>query len=119
VIHRMHCLLGRGRHGSPRATPPAHPRACLVAYESMPVSTDTNQPSRRFYAISFPYRARYPAAVGQLDQLAKEIFAEETAAVTGGGAAWILPGEIGLSAVRLDGLLRVRQPARVSPGEGA
>ena len=75
---------------------------------------DVNQPRCRFCAISFRYRARYPMGVGQLDQLAKEIFAEETAAVTGGGATWALPGEIGLTAVRLDGLLRVRQPARVS-----
>jgi hypothetical protein len=52
--------------------------------------------------------------VGQLDKLAKEIFAEETAAVTRGGATWALPGEIGLTAIRLDGLLRIRQPARVS-----
>ena len=34
--------------------------------------------------------------------------------MTGGGATWALSGEIGLTAVRLDGLLRVRQPARVS-----
>ena len=49
-----------------------------------------------------------PWAMGQLDQFAKTIFAEETAAVTGGGAVWVLPGEIGLTAVLLDGLLRVR-----------
>jgi hypothetical protein len=52
--------------------------------------------------------------MGQLDQLAKEIFAEEAAAVTGGGAAWVLPGEIGLTSVILDGLLRVHAPARVA-----
>src|SRR5215218_2807775 len=67
-----------------------------------------------FMPFHFTVAHAIHVAVGQLDQLAKEIFAEETAAVTGGGAAWMLPGEIGLTAVRLDGLLRVRQPARVS-----
>jgi len=49
--------------------------------------------------------------VGQLDQFAKQTFAEETEAVTHGAVAWQPPAEIGLSDVRLDGLLSVRDPA--------
>jgi hypothetical protein len=64
--------------------------------------------------MSFRRRARYPGAVGQLDQLAKDIFGEETETVTAGGAAWGQPGEIGLTAIRLDGLLLVRDPVRVA-----
>jgi hypothetical protein len=52
-------------------------------------------------------------AVGQLDQLAKDLFAEETLTTTGGAAVWQAPGEIGLAAVRLDGLLRVRNHRRL------
>jgi hypothetical protein len=50
-------------------------------------------------------------AVGQLDQFAKDTFAEETARVTHGAAAWQVPPELGLSEVRLDGLLVVHDPA--------
>jgi hypothetical protein len=48
--------------------------------------------------------------VGQLDQFAKETFAQETASVTHGAVAWQLPPELGMSEVRLDGLLRVKDP---------
>jgi hypothetical protein len=46
--------------------------------------------------------------VGQLDQFAKQMFAEETEQVTGGAVRWQLPPELNLSEVRLDGLLLVR-----------
>ena len=49
--------------------------------------------------------------MGQLDQFAKETFARETAAVTHGAVAWQLPPEVSMSEVRLDGLLRVLDPA--------
>jgi hypothetical protein len=49
--------------------------------------------------------------VGQLDQFAKDTFAQETAAVTHGAVVWQLPPELGMSEVRLDGLLRVVDPA--------
>lgn len=49
--------------------------------------------------------------MGQLDQFAKETFAQETAIVTGGAASWQLPPELNMSEVRLDGLLLVTQPA--------
>jgi hypothetical protein len=49
--------------------------------------------------------------MGYLDQFAKETFARETALVTGGAVAWQLPPEVGLTEVRLDGLLRVIDPA--------
>lgn len=52
--------------------------------------------------------------MGQLDQFAKQIFAEEAESVTHGGAVWVMPPEIGLSDVRLDGLLVVRDAARLS-----
>jgi hypothetical protein len=49
--------------------------------------------------------------VGQLDQFAKDTFAQETAAVTHGAVVWQLPPELGMTEVRLDGLLRVVNPA--------
>ncbi len=65
--------------------------------------------------------------MGQLDQFAKQIFAEETAQVTGGAAIWQPPPELNLSEVRLDGVLVVRDRARLlalpppwsEAGEGA
>ena len=51
--------------------------------------------------------------MGRLDQYAKEIFAEETSAITHGGAAWQPPAELNLTEVRLDGCLLVRDPARL------
>jgi hypothetical protein len=51
--------------------------------------------------------------MGRLDQYAKEIFANETPAITQGGAAWQPPAEINLTEVRLDGCLIVRDPARL------
>jgi hypothetical protein len=50
--------------------------------------------------------------MGQLEQFAKQVFADETDALTGGAFAWEAPVELGLSDVRPDGLLRVRDPAR-------
>jgi hypothetical protein len=52
--------------------------------------------------------------VGQLDQFAKEMFAAETQGVTGGAAAYLPPSELNLSEVRLDGMLRVLDPARLA-----
>ena len=49
--------------------------------------------------------------MGQLDQFAKDTFALEAASVTHGGVSWQLPPELGMSEVRLDGLLRVHDPA--------
>jgi hypothetical protein len=49
--------------------------------------------------------------MGYLDQFAKETFARETAIVTHGAVAWQLPPEVALTEVRLDGLLRVNDPA--------
>ncbi len=49
--------------------------------------------------------------MGYLDQFAKETFARETAIVTHGAVAWQLPPEVPLTEVRLDGLLRVNDPA--------
>lgn len=49
--------------------------------------------------------------MGQLDQFAKETFAQETASVTHGAAAWQLPPELNMSEVRLDGLLLVTIPS--------
>jgi hypothetical protein len=49
--------------------------------------------------------------MGQLDQFAKDTFALETATVTHGAVVWQLPPELGMSEVRLDGLLRVVNPA--------
>ena len=51
--------------------------------------------------------------MGRLDQYAKEIFAEETPAITRGGAVWQPPAEISLTEVRLDGCLLVRDPTRL------
>jgi hypothetical protein len=52
--------------------------------------------------------------MGQLDQFAKETFAQETASVTRGAAAWQLPPELNMSEVRLDGLLLVNDPAALA-----
>jgi hypothetical protein len=49
--------------------------------------------------------------VGQLDQFAKDTFAVETATVTHGAVAWQIPPELGMSEVRIDGLLRVLDAA--------
>jgi len=49
--------------------------------------------------------------MGQLDQFAKDTFAEEAASVTHGGVSWQLPPELGMSEVRLDGLLLVHDPS--------
>jgi len=49
--------------------------------------------------------------MGQLDQFAKDTFAVEAASVTRGGVSWQLPPELGMSEVRLDGLLRVHEPS--------
>ena len=46
--------------------------------------------------------------MGRLDQYAKDIFATETTPVTRGAAAWQPPTEIGLTEVRLDGCLLIR-----------
>jgi hypothetical protein len=56
--------------------------------------------------------------VGHLDPFAKETFAQETAAVTHGAAAWELPPELNMSEVRLDGLTQRRwlDQAVVAPG---
>jgi hypothetical protein len=51
--------------------------------------------------------------VGKLDQFAKEVFAEETPGITDGGATFQPPSELNLSEVRLDGMLLVRDPARI------
>src|SRR5262249_45753665 len=50
---------------------------------------------------------RYAAAMGQLEQFAKETFALETTTITRGAMAWQLPPEVGTTEVHLDGLLRV------------
>jgi hypothetical protein len=52
--------------------------------------------------------------MGQLDQFAKDTFAAEAASVTHGGVSWQLPPELGMSEVRLDGLLRVHDPSRLT-----
>jgi hypothetical protein len=63
-------------------------------------------------AVLFPPRlALRVAAVGQLDQFAKQIFAEETAQITRGGVLWVPAPELNLTEVRLDGMLRVREAA--------
>jgi hypothetical protein len=51
--------------------------------------------------------------MGRLDQYAKEIFAQETPAVTHGGAVFQPPTELNLSEVRLDGSLLVRRPGQL------
>jgi hypothetical protein len=53
------------------------------------------------------------AAVGALDQFAKATFAVDTPEITGGAIVWEGPKEIGLTEVRLDGLLVVKEPERV------
>ncbi len=53
------------------------------------------------------------AVVGQLDQFAKQIFAEETELVTGGAARFQEPVELNLTEVRLDGMLVVRDAERM------
>src|SRR5262249_21333051 len=50
-------------------------------------------------------------AMGRLDRYAKEIFDTETPVVTRGAAVWLPPSEIGLTEVRLDGRILVRDPA--------
>lgn len=52
--------------------------------------------------------------MGEPEQFAKRTFAEDTERITGGAAAWQDPPEIGLSHVQGDGMLVVRQPARLS-----
>jgi hypothetical protein len=52
--------------------------------------------------------------MGALDQFAKLTFEEETEIVTNGGAVWCLPPELGLSDVRLDGMLLVRDAAQLA-----
>ncbi|HEU4405876.1 MAG TPA: hypothetical protein VFS43_11470 [Polyangiaceae bacterium] len=52
--------------------------------------------------------------MGQPEQFAKQLFEEETAALTGGAFAWQGPVELGLSEVRLDGLLRLLAPERLA-----
>jgi hypothetical protein len=52
--------------------------------------------------------------MGQPEQFVKQLFEEETAALTGGAAVWQGPVELGLSEVRLDGLLRLLEPARLA-----
>ncbi|MBK9264914.1 MAG: hypothetical protein IPM54_34675 [Polyangiaceae bacterium] len=51
--------------------------------------------------------------MGQLDQFAKRKFAEETPAATRGAIAFQVGPELGLSDVRLDGLLVVKDPLLV------
>ncbi|MCC6553317.1 MAG: hypothetical protein IT372_09900 [Polyangiaceae bacterium] len=52
--------------------------------------------------------------MGQLDQFAKRCFADDTAPLTGGGATWDIPPEIGLTHVQGDGLILVQQPGLLS-----
>ncbi len=51
--------------------------------------------------------------MGQLDQFIKQMFAEETERATGGAAHWQEPVELNLTEVRLDGMLLVRDAARL------
>lgn len=51
--------------------------------------------------------------MGRLDQLAKQTFAEETEKITNGAAVWGPVPEIGLTEVRGDGLLLIRDPQRL------
>jgi hypothetical protein len=48
--------------------------------------------------------------MGQPDLFAKETFAEETARITRGAAAWLDPPEIRLEKVQSDGLILIRRP---------
>src|ERR1700760_737966 len=52
--------------------------------------------------------------MGQLDQFAKQMFAEETEGVTHGAMVFQGPLELNMSEVRLDGLLAVREPSRLA-----
>jgi hypothetical protein len=52
--------------------------------------------------------------MGSLDQFAKATFALETEVITAGAITWEGPQEVGLTEVRLDGLLTVRDPGRVT-----
>lgn len=52
--------------------------------------------------------------MGALDQFAKATFAIDTARITGGGVVWKGPKEVGLTEVRLDGLLSVQAPDRLA-----
>nr|MCU0687976.1 hypothetical protein [Polyangiaceae bacterium] len=52
--------------------------------------------------------------MGQPEQFVKQLFQEETSALTGGAAEWGGPVELGLSEVRLDGLLRLLAPERLA-----
>jgi hypothetical protein len=52
--------------------------------------------------------------MGQPEQFVKQLFEEEAAALTGGAAVWQGPVELGLSEVRLDGLLRLLAPERLA-----
>jgi len=52
--------------------------------------------------------------MGTLDQFAKATFALDTEQITGGAIAWEGPQEVGLTEVRLDGLLSIRTPARAA-----
>src|SRR5687768_8619941 len=61
-------------------------------------------------SISFVYSAN---PMGYPDQFAKQTFAEETEVLTGGAVVWQPMPEIGLIEVRGDGLLVVRDPARL------
>lgn len=51
--------------------------------------------------------------MGELDQFAKATFALHTEDITSGAVVWAGPQEVGLTEVRLDGLLIVRAPNRV------
>lgn len=51
--------------------------------------------------------------MGQLEQFAKQTFAEETESVTHGGAVWLGSPEVNLSEVRLDGVIAVRDSAKL------
>ncbi len=52
--------------------------------------------------------------MGAPDQFAKATFALETEDITGGALRWEGPQEVGLTEVRLDGLLAVRAPGRLA-----
>lgn len=52
--------------------------------------------------------------MGQLDQFAKQMFAEETERATGGAARFQEPVELNLTEVRLDGILLVRNATQLS-----
>ena len=51
--------------------------------------------------------------MGQPDQFVKRTFASDTEQVTHGGVAWKAPPEVGLVSVQADGLLMVKDPARL------